>query len=238
MKISQSNIVVLTGAGVSAGSGLRTFRNNGGLWEEHAVEEVATPRAWNNDPRMVWRFYQERRRQLVEVAPNQAHFALTKLAEYAKEFFLITQNVDDLHERSDAKDVVHMHGQLRMLRCEVSGKTEERMEANDLESGFLFCTCCESANRLRPDIVWFGEQPMHMAEIYKAVEACDVFIVVGSSGHVYPAAGLVGVADDSDAHTILINLEEPDNSAIFHEIHLGRAEIILPKLVAKWIDEI
>jgi len=238
MKISQSNIVVLTGAGVSAGSGLRTFRNNNGLWEEHAVEEVATPRAWKRDPSMVWRFYQARRRQLIVVEPNQTHFALTKLAEYAKEFFLITQNVDDLHERSGGRDVVHMHGQLRMLRCEVSGETEERMEPSDLESDFLFCTCCESSNRLRPDIVWFEEQPMHMAEIRKAVEACDVFIVVGSSGHVYPANRLVGLAYFLGAHTILINLEEPENHSMFHEIHLGRAEIILPKLVAKWIDEI
>jgi NAD-dependent deacetylase len=236
MKIRQSNIVVLTGSGISADSGLRTFRDNDGLWEEYPVEEVATPHAWKSDPSMVWRFYQARRRQLLDVKPNPAHIALTKLAEHAKELFLVTQNVDDLHERSGTKDVVHMHGQLRILRCEVTGKTEERMGPSDLESGFLFCTCCESASRLRPDIVWFGEQPMNMAEIYKAVEACDVFIVVGSSGRVYPAAGLVGVADYSGAHTILINLEEPENSTRFHEIHLGNAGKILPKLVAKWID--
>ena len=237
MKINQSNIVVLTGAGISAESGIRTFRDNDGLWEEHPVEEVATPQAWQRNPIKVWGFYQARRRQLSEVEPNPAHFALSELAEYAKDFFLITQNVDDLHERAGTIDVVHMHGQLRMLRCEVSGISEERMGPSDLESDFQFCTCCETASRLRPDIVWFGEQPMNMVEIYNTIEACDVFIVVGSSGHVYPASGLVNFAKQSDAHTILINLEEPVNSAMFDEIHLGSAGEILPKLIAEWIDQ-
>ncbi|MEZ8112889.1 MAG: NAD-dependent deacylase [Candidatus Poseidoniaceae archaeon] len=237
MKINQLNIVVLTGAGISAESGLRTFRDNGGLWEEHPVEEVATPQAWQRNPSMVWGFYQSRRRQLSEVEPNPAHFALSKLAEYAKDFFLITQNVDDLHERSGIMDVVHMHGQLRMLRCELSGKSEERMEPSDLESDFQFCTCCETASRLRPDIVWFGEQPMNMVEIYNQIEACDVFIVVGSSGHVYPAAGLVNFAKQSNAQTILINLEEPLNSFMFDETHFGSAGKILPKLVNEWIEQ-
>jgi NAD-dependent deacetylase len=171
------------------------------------------------------------------VEPNPAHFALSKLAEYANNLFLITQNVDDLHERSGILDLLHMHGQLRMLRCEVSGKNEERMEPSDLESDFQFCRCCETASRLRPDIVWFGEQPMNMVEIYNKIETCDVFIVVGSSGHVYPAAGLVNFAKQFNARTILINLEEPVNSFMFDETHFGSAGEILPKLVADWIDQ-
>ena len=124
-----------------------------------------------------------------------------------------------------------------MLRCELSGKSEERMEPSDLESDFQFCTCCETASRLRPDIVWFGEQPMNMVEIYNKIETCDVFIVVGSSGHVYPAAGLVNFAKQSNAQTILINLEEPLNSFMFDETHFGSAGKILPKLVNEWIEQ-
>lgn len=236
MNVRQSKIVVLTGSGISAESGIRTFRDNDGLWNEYPVEDIATPNAWKKDPSMVWSFYQARRRQLLEVNPNPAHIALAELANHAKNLFLVTQNVDDLHERSGSEDVVHMHGQLRILRCEISGKTEERMGASDLGNGFLFCTCCETSSRLRPDIVWFGEQPMNMAKIYEAVEACDVFIVVGSSGQIDPAARLVNVADYSGAHTVLINLEEAENFAMFHEIHQGYAGEILPKLVARWID--
>ncbi len=233
--VSQKRIVVLTGAGVSAESGVRTFRDNNGLWEDHAVEDVATPGAWRRDAGLVWRFYQARRRQLLKVKPNDAHIALARLQANAEHFTLITQNVDDLHERGGCTEVLHMHGQLRTLRCEASGQSEVRMDGLDLTDEFLTCTCCEEPSRLRPDIVWFGEVPMKMADIYDAVEACDLFIVVGSSGHVYPAANLVHSANQNGAHTVLVNLEHPINSEAFKEVHIGKAGEILPALVEKLI---
>ena len=232
-----SSVVILTGAGISAESGINTFRDNDGLWENHRIEDVATPTAWLNDPELVWNFYQTRRRQLLEVKPNPAHIALTKLEEGVRKFTLITQNVDDLHERGGSSNVIHMHGRLRTLRCEVSQKHEERMDVNDLVNDFLFCTCCAEPNLVRPDIVWFGEMPMHLDEIYEAVEKCDFFIVIGSSGHVYPAAGLVNVARSCNAKTILINFDSPANASEFDEIHLGKAGEILPDLVNTWLNE-
>ncbi|MEL0101080.1 MAG: NAD-dependent deacylase [Euryarchaeota archaeon] len=213
-------VVVLTGAGISAESGVRTFRDNDGLWENHRIEDVATPQAWQKDPILVWRFYQARRNQLLEV----------------DDFTLVTQNVDDLHERGGSKSVIHMHGQLRTLRCENSGQSEERIGKEDLGDDFVFCNCCSESSRMRPDIVWFGEIPMFMEEIYAAVENCDVFIVVGSSGHVYPAAGLVQVANQAGSQTILVNYEVPVNGYQFDEIHVGKAGEILPELVEGWIN--
>lgn len=228
-------IVVLTGAGISAESGIRTFRDNDGLWENHRVEDVATPWAWTQDPQLVWRFYQARRRQLNEVQPNPAHEALAALAESVDSFTLITQNVDDLHERGGSPDVIHMHGQLRTLRCETSQQSEVRMEETDMSDTFATCRCCSEPSRMRPDIVWFGEMPMFMHEIYEAVDACDVFIVVGSSGHVYPAAGLVNEAKAGGAHTILVNAEPPQNADAFDETHIGKAGELLPALVDDWL---
>ena len=229
--MAQQRVVVLTGAGISAESGIRTYRDGDGLWEEHRLEDVATPQAWIADPVLVWRFYQDRRRQLLEVEPNAAHRALATFETQTKHFTLITQNVDDLHERGGSNNVIHMHGRLETLRCEQSGRSEVRMEAADLRDDFLQCQCCETAQRLRPDIVWFGETPMQMNAIYSAVEASDVFIVIGSSGHVYPAAGLVNVANGAGATTMLVNLEEPLNAADFDEIHLGKAGEILPAIL-------
>ena len=232
-----SSVVVLTGAGISAESGIKTFRDNEGLWENHRIEDVATPFAWRSNPQLVWNFYQLRRKQLLEVEPNPAHFAISKLESGVKELTLITQNVDDLHERGGSLNVIHMHGRLRTLRCEISLKNEERMDETDLENNFLDCTCCAEPSIVRPDIVWFGETPMHMDEIYEAVENCDCFIVIGSSGHVYPAADLVNVARSGNAKTILINYESPANAFAFDEIHLGKAGEILPDLVNKWLSE-
>lgn len=230
-------VVVLTGAGVSAESGIRTFRDHDGLWENHRIEDVATPYAWRADPVLVWRFYQARRRQLNEVAPNPAHEALADLANGLGNMVLITQNVDDLHERGGSADVLHMHGQLEMLRCEVSGQHERRMDETDLEDEFLTCRCCVEPGRLRPDIVWFGEVPMHMERIHAAMEVCEVFIVVGSSGHVYPAADLVHVAKANGARTVLVNAEAPLNVEAFDEVHLGKAGELLPGLVQTWLNE-
>ena len=229
-------VVVLTGAGISAESGIRTFRDDGGLWENHRLEDVATPEAWRADPGLVWRFYQARRRQLNEVKPNPAHEALAQLADGLDDFTLITQNVDDLHERGGSSDVVHMHGQLVTLRCEASGRSEVRMSDGDLSDAFLRCSCCDEPARLRPDIVWFGEMPMHMETIYAAVDTCEVFAVVGSSGHVYPAADLVHIAKANGARTVLVNAEAPLNVEAFNEVHLGKAGELLPGLVETWLS--
>jgi len=230
-------VVVLTGAGISAESGVRTFRDNGGLWENHRVEEVATPGAWAANPELVWRFYQARRRQLKEVAPNAAHEALAQLEQGLADFMLVTQNVDDLHERAGSINVLHMHGELSLMRCESSGQIEHRMEEDDLMDGYLMCRCCVEPARMRPHIVWFGEMPLGMNQIYDAVEACDVFVVVGSSGHVYPAAGLVDVARSGGATTVLVNLDRPQNADRFDEIHLGPAGELLPELVTAWLHQ-
>lgn len=229
--MAQQRVVVLTGAGISAESGVRTFRDGDGLWEEHRLEDVATPQAWDNDPVVVWRFYQARRRQLLEVAPNAAHKALATFAAKREHFTLITQNVDDLHERAGNTNTIHMHGRLKTLRCEQSGRSEVRMAESDLADDFLVCQCCATPQRLRPDIVWFGEMPMQMEEIYAAVEQSDMFIVVGSSGNVYPAAGLVNIAHQAGARTVLVNLEAPLNADAFDEVHLGKAGELLPVLL-------
>ena len=203
-------------------------------WENHRVEDVATPEAWVSDQSLVWRFYQERRNQLLEVLPNPAHFALAQLESKTESFTLITQNVDDLHERGGSESVIHMHGRLQTLRCETTGLSEVRMGEHDLGGDFVLCNCCAVSSRMRPDIVWFGEIPMEMDVIYREVEKCDVFIVIGSSGHVYPAAGLVNLANSNDAHTILVNLELPINGGDFDEVHIGKAGEILPDLVKNW----
>ena len=229
--------VVLTGAGASAESGIRTFRDNDGLWEKHRVEDVATPQAWQRDPELVWRFYQARRRQLGEVEPNPAHAALAQLAKELDDMTLITQNVDDLHERGGSPQVIHMHGELVSLRCESSGRSEIRTAPGDFGDDFLNCSCCARPQRLRPDIVWFGETPMHMEAIYRAVDACDVFVVVGSSGHVYPAADLVRAARANGAHTVLVNAEAPLNIDAFDEVHLGKAGVLLPDLIDSWLSD-
>jgi len=232
-----SRIVVLTGAGISAESGVRTFRDNDGLWENHRIEDVATPEAWSRDPSLVWKFYQARRNQLLLVEPNPAHKALARLESDVESFTLITQNVDDLHERGGSTSPIHMHGSLRTLRCEETSKAEVRMANSDLGEDFVYCNCCVEASRMRPDIVWFGEIPMRMEEINRSVEECDIFIVIGSSGHVYPAAGLVNFANSSGARSILVNYEVPINGHDFDEVHIGRAGEVLPGIVGSWLGD-
>ena len=234
MTLRDKRVVVLTGAGISAESGVKTFRDNDGLWENHRIEDVATPEAWARDSSLVWRFYQARRRQLLEVEPNPAHLALARLEGKCGSLVLITQNVDDLHERGGSESVIHMHGRLRSLRCQETGLSEVRMGERDLAEGFVLCNCCAVAARMRPDIVWFGEMPLEMGVIQREVEDCEVFIVIGSSGHVYPAAGLVNLANSNDAHTILVNFELPINGSDFDEVHIGKAGEILPELVENW----
>ena len=166
--------------------------------------------------------------------PNPAHLALADLESKTETLTLITQNVDDLHERGGSESVIHMHGQLRTLRCENTHRTEVRMNKKDLGDDFVYCNCCNEPSRMRPDIVWFGEIPMEMDKIYQRTEGCDVFIVIGSSGHVYPAAGLVNLANSHGAHSILVNYELPINGNDFDEVHIGKAGEILPLLVENW----
>ncbi|MGB1623923.1 MAG: NAD-dependent deacylase [Candidatus Poseidoniaceae archaeon] len=234
-------IVVLTGAGISAESGLATFRGDDGLWEGHRIEDVATPAAWWRDPETVWRFYTMRRRALLDVEPNAAHHALVRLEREGPEMLLITQNVDDLHQRAGSASLLPMHGQLRMLRCERSGRNHERMSEEDLDSSaFVECSCCSAPSRMRPDIVWFGEIPMGMDRIHTAIDALqqgDLCLVVGTSGHVHPAAGIAAAARSVGATTVLVNLDPPVNVDDFDAVHLGPAGDLLPDLVEAWLND-
>ncbi|MFQ5347724.1 MAG: Sir2 family NAD+-dependent deacetylase [Rhodothalassiaceae bacterium] len=224
-----SNIVILTGAGISAESGLSTFRDEGGLWAQHRIEDVATPEAFAGNPALVQSFYNARRRQLREVAPNAAHAALARLeSELAGEVLVVTQNVDDLHERAGSRRVLHMHGELRKARCLGCGAVlpwEDDVRDDDR------CPRCRRA-RLRPHIVWFGEIPFHMEEIERAIARADLFVSIGTSGAVYPAAGFVGLARAlGRAHTVELNLEPSEGRHLFAEGHYGPATDVVPAFV-------
>jgi NAD-dependent deacetylase len=235
-----TNIVVLTGAGISAESGIRTFRGADGLWEGHSLEEVATPYGWAGDPAKVWRFYQQRRAQLAQIEPNNAHISLARLeaAMPNGNFTLITQNVDNLHGRAGSNNLIHMHGELRLLRCEVCGEVGERMEPEHLEeNSFVGCDNCQN-DMLRPHIVWFHEMPFELERIDKVVNSADIFLVVGTSGQVYPAAGLLEIARSAGAYCIGVNLEVPSNVDLFHEFHQGAAGELLPQLIDEWSKKI
>ena len=231
-----TKVVILTGAGISAESGIKTFRANDGVWENHRIEDVATPFAWERNPKLVWKFYQERRRQLLDVVPNSAHNALVLLENYLNEFLLITQNVDDLHSKAGSVKLIHMHGELRKLRCEKCGQIIDAMEHKHLQEKYVECIQC-SDNKLRPHIVWFHEMPFRMNDIYHAVGECDVFIAIGTSGHVYPAAGLLSIAKDVGAYCIGINLDPPQNVTLFDEFHQGLAGELVPELISEWMGE-
>ncbi|WP_105637980.1 Sir2 family NAD+-dependent deacetylase [Cronobacter dublinensis] len=226
-------VVVLTGAGISAESGIRTFRAADGLWEEHRVEDVATPEGFARNPQLVQDFYNARRRQLQqpEIKPNAAHLALARLEEaFGDRFLLITQNIDDLHERAGNKNVVHMHGELLKVRCSQSGQVLEW--TGDVTPADK-CHCCQFPAPLRPHVVWFGEMPLGMDRIYEALAHADVFIAIGTSGHVYPAAGFVHEAKLQGAHTVELNLEPSQVGSEFEEKHYGLASQVVPEYVEK-----
>ena len=232
---SNTKVVVLTGAGISAESGIKTFRDSDGLWENHAIEDVATPYAWQQNPELVWTFYQKRREQLLEVNPNPAHHALAEIEQHIGEnFLLITQNVDDLHERGGSSNVIHMHGELRKLRCEDCQSVFEMMEEEHLTEDYVACPDCGN-ERLRPHIVWFHEIPLQLEEIYYAVENCDVFMTIGTSGHVSPASGLIYLANSCGATCVGVNLDKPVNHDGHDHFHQGKAGELLPDLVKKWL---
>ena len=236
MWTKETKVVILTGAGISAESGIRTFRASDGLWEEHRIEDVATPMGWERNPQLVWDFYQARRRQLFEVKPNPGHTALTTLEEHLDDMLLVTQNVDNLHERAGSENLIHIHGELEKLRCEECYHVDVMMEPQYLDSSFVSCPVCTNA-MMRPHIVWFHEMPMQMAEIENALNQCDVFISIGTSGHVYPAAGFLASAKQHGSYCIGINLDPPLNYDLFDEFHQGKAGEILPDLIAQWIQE-
>lgn len=224
------NIVILTGAGISAESGVPTFRASDGLWENHRIEDVATPQGFRRDPALVQRFYDERRAKLGTVMPNAAHLALARLeTEWKGSFLLVTQNVDDLHDRAGHNHLLHMHGELKSALCTGCG-------AARAWDGPLLpnppCPACGQP-RLRPDIVWFGEMPYHMDRIEAAISACDLFVSIGTSGAVYPAAGFVQWARDAGARTLELNLEPSAGTPLFDEARHGPASMLVPA----WVEE-
>ena len=230
--MSFENIVILTGAGISAESGIQTFRDAGGLWEGHAVEKVATPEGFAADPELVHKFYNLRRAALKSVEPNLAHKALGRLQrEFSGEVTLVTQNVDDLHERGGSTDVIHMHGELLSAFC--TSCHHKWRQADDL-SVETSCPACQTKGSSRPDIVWFGEMPYQMRRLEEAVQSCTLFVSIGTSGAVYPAAGFVHMAKTFGAQTLELNLEPSQGSAAFHEARHGPAT----QLVPEWVDSL
>ncbi len=230
------NIVILTGAGVSAESGIDTFRSAGGLWEQHRVEDVATPEGFARDPDLVLRFYDMRRAAIQTKVPNAAHIALARLdrAWAARsgggEVLIVTQNVDDLHERAGALNVLHMHGEHLNVWC-TACDTRRRWTGPLIERPP--CPAC-GAQALRPDVVWFGEIPYRMDEITAALARADLFVSIGTSGAVYPAAGFVRLARELGADTLELNLERSQGSAWFDETRLGAASVLVPE----WVEEL
>lgn len=228
------NIVILTGAGISAESGIDTFRGGGGLWEQHRVEDVATPEAFARDPDLVQRFYDMRRAAIQTKQPNPAHEALARLdAEWVGhgrgDLLIVTQNVDDLHERAGASRVLHMHGEHLNAWC-TACDTRSRWAGTLLDRP----PCPQCGERaLRPDVVWFGEMPYQMDRIYAALRDADLFVSIGTSGAVYPAAGFVRDARNLGVRTLELNLERSQGSDWFHDTRLGPASVIVPA----WVDE-
>ncbi len=226
-------IVILTGAGISKESGLDTFRDAGGLWQKVNMEDVATPEGFARNPDLVNKFHNALRRALQAegIVPNAAHKALARLEKTAKEpVLVITQNIDDLHERGGSGNVLHMHGELLRARCEKCRAVNEWRQ--DLFTDDA-CPNCGKSGGLRPNIVWFGEIPFYMDEIEKALAACSTFVSIGTSGNVYPAAGFAAIARQNGAKTVELNLEPSSRPGMFSESHYGPATLVVPK----WVDK-
>jgi len=231
-----SSIVILTGAGISAESGIKTFRDQDGLWENHRIEEVATPEAFIANPDLVHLFYNARREQLFseEVEHNKGHEAIaTLIKEFKGDVTLVTQNVDDLHERAGRAlnlpdgHVIHMHGELSKMRCKETQNvftSEHSLDKN------LRCPCCKRPGNLRPHIVWFGEMPFYLDKIYEALSKCELFISIGTSGNVYPASQFVSFTQE-DCYRLEVNLAETTVSPLFHNRRIGKAGDTLPELI-------
>jgi NAD-dependent deacetylase len=226
------NIVVLTGAGLSAESGLHTFRDKDGIWSKYDYREVATPEGFRRNPPLVLNFYNERRRQNAGVKPNAAHRALARLEEeHEGEVLIVTQNIDPLHEMAGSKNLVHMHGEIAKALCGACGSRHAIGHADITVD--TVCPRCQKQGGIRPDVVWFGEMPYRMEKIYGALASCDLFISIGTSGTVYPAAGFVQEALGAGAHTVELNLEPSQGADGFREAIHGRATEIVPAYVEK-----
>ena len=227
---AEDRVFVLTGAGISAESGLPTFRASDGLWAGHRVEEVCTPEAWRRNPALVWKFYSERRAQSAKAKPNPAHLALADLeARLSERFFLCTQNVDDLHERADSVRLVHMHGELAKARCEREcGRPP--VEDHAIYRSLDEVGHCACGGRMRPHIVFFGEIPLEMERIQAEIQKATLMVVVGTSGSVYPAANFVHWAQAAGARTVYVGPEAPLNAFAFTHVVEGKAGEVLPGL--------
>lgn len=223
------HIVILTGSGISAESGLSTFRDRDGIWSRYSIEDVATPSAFRRNPARVHDFYNQRRRAARDAAPNDAHKALARLEKmHHGKVWIVTQNVDDLHERAGSDNLIHMHGELAKLRCRDCG----HIWSEDETSPETVCRGCSNVGSTRPHIVWFGEYPHGLDEIAKLLEDCDLFMSIGTSGQVYPAAGFVDtVRRYGRAHMVELNLEPSSGESLFTEKLYGRAGEIVPRYV-------
>jgi len=226
---SYEHIVILTGAGLSAESGLSTFRDKDGIWAKHKVEDVATPQAFARNPDAVLEFYNTRRSSVLGVRPNAAHRALARLeADFPGTVTTVTQNIDPLHELAGTKNLIHMHGDILHALCAHCGAREPL--ASDIKTD-LICPACSKVGFMRPDVVWFGEMPYRMEEIHTALGTCDLFISIGTSGNVYPAAGFVAEARARRAHTVELNLEPSEGISMFAEAIHGKATEVVPAFV-------
>ncbi len=227
-------IVVLTGAGISAESGLGTFRDEDGLWTKYDLNDVATPEGFARNPHMVHDFYNARRRNLLDAKHNEAHTALGQLEkELSGEVLVVTQNIDTLHEQGGSTNIIHMHGELLKARCGACGNVKDWTE--DLSTGTK-CTSCLETGYMRPHVVWFGEMPMQMHEIERAISVCDLFVSIGTSGSVYPAAGFVMDARRAGADTVELNLEPSETESLFAEKLYGPATEIVPAYVEQVLN--
>ena len=228
-----TRIVILTGAGISKESGLDTFRDADGIWAKVRLEDVATPEAFARDPATVQAFYNARRRSLRDgnVTPNAAHRALADLErKFSGDFLLVTQNIDDLHDRAGSRHLVHMHGELFKARCAACDQVHDWRDDIEVETR---SPCCGATGRLRPHVVWFGEMPLAMDRIEAALAICDLFVSIGTSGSVYPAAGFVRDARLAGARTVELNLEPSEGHSLFAERHYGPATQAVPAFVAR-----
>ena len=228
--------IVLTGAGISAESGIQTFRDSDGLWEGHHVEDVASPEGFKRNAQLVYEFYNQRRAHVLSphIKPNKAHIALAELAHFMGDnMLLVTQNVDPLHEIAGHHNVHHMHGELLKARCQICSSIYHIETDFD---GQTTCQSCGKAGGLRPDIVWFGEMPFFLPEVEASLTKCRYFISIGTSGHVYPAAGFVQIAKASGAHCLELNLEQSQNATIFDDAVYGCAGDVVPKWCQKIME--
>ncbi|RMF12308.1 MAG: NAD-dependent deacylase [Alphaproteobacteria bacterium] len=235
--MAYKHIVILTGAGISADSGLDTFRDEGGVWSRYAIEDVATPEAFANNPELVHDFYNMRRKVALAARPNGAHRALARLeAEYPGEVVIITQNVDNLHEQAGSRNLIHMHGELAKARCTGCATVRSWTDRLGVDTP---CAACGAVGTMRPHIVWFGEIPMGLDEIDRQLMACDLFVSIGTSGNVYPAAGFVDtVRRIGRAHRVELNLEPSLGNSLFDEGIYGRAVEVVPAFVDRLMAEV